>query len=308
MSVKRAMSNRVATTCVAAALLVGACGGVTPATAPTATVSPTSAASTGASPTATALPTPAPTADAANPVGMIAVGHSGLTGEGTGGPLQAVKANSWATGTNPEVNSIYLRLVEAVPATAMNVANTAAGGASAAMLASQIPAALNLVPVPLLAIIQTVDNDMVCGAANATDVGASVAKAIDMIHTTSPNTKVLIVGQFGRPSIDFVEELVAAVPAAKAELTWEDDCTFFTADGKINPAGFENLTATIDAYEAENARVCALVPNCYTDGGVRRTWVDELELFAADYAHLNVAGQAAEAQQMWPVVEEILGL
>jgi hypothetical protein len=289
------------------AMSLAACGAGAGSTAP-APGTGTSATAPPATSGSTTAATVAPTADVANPVGVIAVGHSGLTGEGTGGQFEAVKANSWATGTNHEVNSIYLRLVAAVPETQGHMANNAEGGASAAMLASQLPSALTTVPAPLLAIIQTVDNDIQCGAANAKEVGASVAAAIDTIHTASPNTKILIIGQAGRPSVDFVTTLVAAVPAAKAGLTWDDACTFFTADGKINPAGFEKLTASIDAYEAENARVCALVPNCFTDGGVRRTWVDRLELFAADYAHLNVAGQAAEAEQMWPVAEEILGL
>ena len=47
----------------------------------------------------------------ASSVGLIAVGHSGLTGEGTGGTYEAVTAKSWATGTDPLVNSVYLRMV-----------------------------------------------------------------------------------------------------------------------------------------------------------------------------------------------------
>jgi lysophospholipase L1-like esterase len=37
-------------------------------------------------------------------------------------------------------------------------------------------------------------------------------------------------------------------------------------------------------------------------------YVDTLENFAADYAHFNVRGQAAMAELIWPVVEELLGL
>jgi hypothetical protein len=68
------------------------------------------------------------------------------------------------------------------------------------------------------------------------------------------------------------------------------------------------LTDVIDEYEAEIARVCEAVPNCATDDGVRRAYVDTLENFSPDYAHLNVKGQAAEAELIWPVVEEQLGL
>ena len=249
-----------------------------------------------------------PTPDVANPVGIIAIGHSGLTGEGTAGTFNENKAASWATGTAPEVNSVYSRLLALQPEIENHVANTASGGASARVLQTQAQTALGLVPVPQLAIIQTVDNDIRCDAANVESVGASLLEALELIHERSPNTKILVVGQAGRPSVEFIEELVAFDPTVKADLTWNDECTFFHADGSINPDGFANLTAAIDAYEAEAARVCATVPNCITDGGVRRAYVDTIANFAPDYAHLNVQGQAAMAELIWPVVEELLGL
>ena len=83
---------------IALALAVSGCGGADiadqgtagPATSSTATV-----------------------ANSANPVGVIAIGHSGLTGEGSdpSRPGQVALENSWATGTSPQVNSIYRRLV-----------------------------------------------------------------------------------------------------------------------------------------------------------------------------------------------------
>ena len=57
------------------------------------------------------------TPDLSAPVGVIAMGHSGLTGEGTGDQPQAKVENSWATGNAPAVNSVYLRLVAARPET-----------------------------------------------------------------------------------------------------------------------------------------------------------------------------------------------
>jgi len=293
------------------AALVGACSGATPssvstssAPSPTAAASPSSAPSSAApSPTAASSP-----ADLDHPVGIIAIGHSGLTGEGTGALSEPVGANSWATGTAPEVDSVYLRMTKALPETADHVANSAAGGAGASLLVPQAKTALQSVPVPALAIIQTVDNDIQCDAANVADVGESLGKALQFIHDASPNTKILVVGQLGRPSVAYVNEQVAAVPATKADLTWDDPCTFFTADGKLNESGFAMLSAAIDKYEAETARVCGTVPNCQTDGGVRKAWKDKLEYFSSDYAHLNTKGQAAEAKLIWPVVEKILGL
>ena len=62
-----------------------------------------------------------------NPVGVIAIGHSGMTGEGSDPtrPGQDARENSWATGTAPEVNSVYERLLAVRPETAGHVANLA---------------------------------------------------------------------------------------------------------------------------------------------------------------------------------------
>jgi len=59
------------------------------------------------------------------PVGIIAIGHSGLTAYRTdpNQPDHDAKANSWATGTNPEINSIYQRLLAVHPEIGEQVSN-----------------------------------------------------------------------------------------------------------------------------------------------------------------------------------------
>jgi hypothetical protein len=263
--------------------------------------------------TSTSVPTAEATAtpDLASPVGIIAMGHSGLTGEGTAGLSHVAFENSWATGTSPAVNSIYLRLTVARPETQGHVANTASGGAPASLLKEQTQRALRMVPVPALAIISTLDNDIRCDGTDPDHVsqfGAFVATALDMISKASPNAQILVIGQLGRPSPAFVEALVAADPTAKASMTGAGICDFYDPAGNLVEKNFETLTGIIDAYEAEQARVCALVLNCHTDDGARAAYVDRLENFGIDMSHLNVAGQAAEAENLWPVVARVLGL
>ena len=235
------------------------------------------------------------------------MGHSGLTGEGTAEFSEPNLSASWATGTRPAVNSVYLRLLAIWPATEGNVANTAFGGAPASALADQTKSALRAVPAPVLAIIQTVDDDIRCDASNVAEVGQSLAKALAVITAASPNTQILVVGQAGRPSVSFIKELVAFDPSTKAGMTWDDDCSFFDAAGNLREEGVAKLSAAIDKYEAETARVCAAVPHCSTDGGVRKAYVDTIENFSPDYAHFNEKGQAAVAELIWPVVEELVG-
>jgi hypothetical protein len=300
------MGNRgIPAAIVVLSMLAAACAG-NPGTA---TIAPTEVASPTGGPTVTAAPSPIP--DPAHPVGMIAIGHSGLTGEGTGAFGEPDYDNSWATGTSVDVNSVYLRLTTAQPAFEGHVANTAQGGAKSSALIAQATSALAALPVPAFVIISTIDNDIQCDGNDLGRIpqfGKNVAGALDLIVAASPNVKVLIVGQFGRPSATFLESLVAKDPTAISGLQGDGPCDAFDASGKIVQAHLDNLTALIDAFEAEETRVCGLVPECSTDGGVRKSWVDHLEYFSPDWNHLNVLGQAAEAKQMWPVVTQVLGL
>jgi len=247
-------------------------------------------------------------------VGVVAIGHSGLTGENSDPARPAhsdAPENSWATGTSPQVNSVYTRLAAIRPETKGHVANTAQGGAKAESLAAQARAALLKVPTPALVIIQTIDNDIRCDGTDASHVGefgTQVADALNVITTASPRSQILIVGQLGRPSPTFIEKLVVKVPAVKADLTTGDACAFYDSTGALVTSNFATLTTIIDSYEAEQTRQCSAVPNCATDGGTRARYVDTVENFSPDWAHLNAKGNAAAAALIWPRVTALLKL
>ena len=94
-------------------------------------------------------------------------------------------------------------------------------------------------------------------------------------------------------------------PEAKADYTRATPLAFDAA-GTLRESGVGKLSTVIDECEAETARVCARVPHCRTDGGVRKAYIDTIGNFSPDYAHLNAKGQAAEAALIWPVVEALL--
>lgn len=298
------LNGRLRSLVLALPLLAACAPGATPPASVPSIVATTPPASTTARPASTV----APSADLAHPVGMIAIGHSGLTGEGTSAPGVANKQASWATGTDPEVNSIYARLVNAIPATEGRVANTAKGGAVSAELLVEATSALAQVPAPLLAIIQTVDNDQQCDNSTVAKLGMNLQKALELIHSASPNTKMVVVGQLGRPTVEFITALADSSPSARATLQWNDACAPIDADGNVSESGIANLVRSSDAYEAESIRVCALVENCFTDGGLRKAWVDTLDQFGSDFNHFGIAGQAREAEELWPLIEDILSL
>src|SRR4051812_25148202 len=190
---------------VAAFLFVvaGCSGAATARTPPSAPSTPAVSPATTLGPTPTAARTP----DIGNPLGIIAIGHSALTGEGTAGLYEANPFDSWATGSDPAVNSVYRRLFAARPETVGVVANTARGGAVAGELERQAVAALQQVPAPELVIVETIDNDIECDTANLSSFGFAVAAALKTIHDATPNSKILVVGQMGRPSIPYINDL-----------------------------------------------------------------------------------------------------
>jgi hypothetical protein len=256
-------------------------------------------------------PSSTPSGDVAKPVGFVAIGHSGQTGRGTAEQREAALEYSWATGTNPKVNSIYLRLVKVRPEDKGYVANTAINGATASALDGEADLALRQVSAPALVIISIIGNDTRCDGTDKQHIpefGQAVGAALDNITEKSPNSRILIVGQMGRPSPALVREVVAHDPSAKYSVTGSGICDLYNAAGELVPSHIKTLTAIIEAYEAEQARVCAKYRQCHTDGGARAASKDKLENFAPDWIHHNIAGQTAEAAITWPVVEKILGL
>ncbi len=243
------------------------------------------------------------------PTGIIALGHSGLTGANAdpGRQGQDARDQSWATGDSPEVESIYLRMIAEDPTHEGHVANTAVGGAHSRTLAAQAASALEQVPAPALAVIQTVDNDIRCDGTDAEHVeefGENVRAALQVISETSPDTRIVVVGQRGRPAMLATHFPVVAEPPAPGT----ESCEFVNADGEWVHENAEYLTGIIEAYEAEQERVCAEFPSCVDDGGANATFEDKEEYLAGgDGNHLTTRGQAATAALIWPVVAEVLG-
>jgi lysophospholipase L1-like esterase len=306
------MTIRIAVLCLLLAALVACASGPAaspPSVAPTGPPgSPTPVGSTAIASSPRTVPSPTSGA----PSGVVAIGHSGLTGEGTGndGGTPAIE-KSWGTGSAPEVNSVWLRLRAVRPDLAGNAVDRAEGGAPASRLPSQARSALEAAPRPALVIISTIDGDIRCDGSDAGHVaefGSQLAETLQILVAAAPDTKILVVGQLGRPSVAFVKKLIAHEPNVADSLTGTGMCDFLNADGTPNVEHFKALTGIIQAYEDEQARVCAAVAQCRTDGGVRKAYVDVLENFSSDYNHLNIKGQAAAAALIWPVVENLLDL
>jgi len=103
------------------------------------------------------------------PVGVAVIGHSGATGYDSDPtqPGQDVGANSWATGTNPEVESIFLRLLADDPGLDGHATNLAIGGSNVVSLAQQATQLVRRTPLPRVVLVQSIDNDMRCDGTDA---------------------------------------------------------------------------------------------------------------------------------------------
>jgi len=296
---------------VALSITLAACVGAAPTAAPI--TAPTSPPSPATSTATEAVPVSTATSAAANvkPLGVVAIGHSALTGYGSDPdrPDEDASENSWATGTNPEVKSIYQHLLEVQPEIEGHVANLAEGGAVARQLASQAKQALAVVPAPQLVIIATMDNDIRCDGSDDSNIpvfGRTLSDALNSIVEATPNSRILIVSQVGRPAE--YAAVVARNSDAKAMYQGNGICDMFNPDGTINQEHIDTLTSIVQLYEAEQARVCATFPQCSTDGGALATYQDSLGNLTSDWTHLTVPGQAKLAEIMWPVVANLLSV
>ena len=221
--------------------------------------------------------------------------------------------NSWATGTNPDVNSIYQRLIEVHSETEGHVAHTAVGGGASSQLTGQALLALQDVPTPELVIIQTIDNDQNSCPVDEGEVtyfGDNLSDALDLIVDKSPQSRILLVTGFIRPDPAYDEQAIAAYPELEAESTGTPgECgTPFLAPGEVNMAFFDMLTTRIEAFEAEQQRRCDAVPQCSTDAAVRAPFFFTLDHSNPNLDHMNVRGMAKMAELEWPVVVDVLQL
>lgn len=104
--------------------------------------------------------------NAVAPDSLAVVGHSGATGESTV-PYENgdTKTNTWASGTNPAVRSVYQRLLVRNPQIGGHVTNAAQGGASISDIEQQ---AIEVAEAhPDLLLVQAIDGDLTCPATPA---------------------------------------------------------------------------------------------------------------------------------------------
>jgi lysophospholipase L1-like esterase len=234
---------------------------------------------------------------------VAVIGHSGATGVASDpdSPLESVNANSWATGDNPEVDSIYLRLLAEHPALEGHNYNLSANGADIVQMLGQA-AALSSVdgPLPDLVLVQGIDNDMRCDGtdpANARRFARTFEQLVRTVRRGNDSVAIFVVDQWGTP--DAWARAVSDVEGLVLGNTGRGPCDLFDGKGRVRPEGVEGIRRISRLYYDAMTETCRRTPRCWTDRGAASRVPVTPDLLGADYNHLSVAGHAALAEAIW---------
>jgi lysophospholipase L1-like esterase len=240
-------------------------------------------------------------ADSTYPSSIVAIGHSGLTGYDSDSsvPNTDVTANSWATGTNPDVDSIYLRVLAKNPAVKDHVANFAIDGSTVDSLVDQEKQAAAVTPAPDLVIIQSIDNDIQCDGSDPQNYGPYGRKLTGVMESLTqdlPKADVFFVSQWA----DVKEYDRVARSIDPAHITGTGPCDPIDLETrKLDPKHEAYLQHLVDHYWGIVTAVCAQYPTCRTDKGAMQTMRLVKGDLAEDLNHLSVAGHHKMAALAW---------
>jgi hypothetical protein len=285
--------------CLAALVLTGCGAHRGAASAPTATT-----AAVASTPAATPAVAPLASATPGYPSSMVVLGHSNATGEDSdpAQPHVVVRANSWATGTNPAVNSVYLRILAKNPAIKGHNFNLAQPSATVEALLLQARQAVTLKPKPSLFLVQIMDADMVCPATHGdyATFRSKLITALGVLARGAPHSRIFVVSQWGSPATAWK----ALRPAQRQQFGGTGPCAFIDPRGRLVPRELARLQAIVHGYEAQLAAGCKRVPRCTYDGGAFGRMVEKNEDISEDLNHFSVKGAAAAAAVAWAAMKQ----
>jgi lysophospholipase L1-like esterase len=216
-------------------------------------------------------------------------------------PKADAKQNSWATGDNPAVDSIYLRLLALNPAVRGHNANVAVDNTGVKELDGQADQALAVSPLPDLFLIETVDNDLRCDGTDADNIAsftATLEGVLRKISTGAPKATIMMVSSPWSTSQSYFN-VAMQDPGARAANTGSGICDLFSPAGEPVPANLNTLEQITQQYLTAVQSACGQFPTCrYDNGALHRLEVTPDDV-TPDGFHLTVAGQKKVAALEW---------
>jgi lysophospholipase L1-like esterase len=239
------------------------------------------------------------------PSSMDALGTSTTRGYNTDCPTAWIDCpdNSWATGTNAAVNSIYLRLLALNPRLRNNNANDAVSGSMMADLEQQARNAVRR-KVELVTIAMGT-NDACGGRAGAmTEISAfrtDFTSAMDTLTSGLPKASIRVVSI---PNVYRLWELFHADPNAVKAWRASHFCDTLLADPTSSAKADIDRRAAVRArvvdFNTVLAQVCAAYPRCRSDAQAAfHASVSTADVSTNDYWHPSIAGQFVTAKVVW---------
>jgi hypothetical protein len=228
------------------------------------------------------------------------IGHSGATGANAEGDGSDVRENSWATGDNPDVKSIYLRLLADHPALKGHNFNTAKDGSDASALMDQAELLLAMDPVPDLVLINSIDNDIQCDGSDESNYDTFEGRIDDVLtflQKRAAGIRVFFVDQW--TSVVKYDDVVSPLPGGIAHNMDSGPCGVFTTDGTRNPEAEIYLQQQVDTYMDRIIAACGRHDDCATDNKAMQGMPLEAADLATDFDHLSAIGLAKEAAIAW---------
>jgi hypothetical protein len=242
-----------------------------------------------------------PTAGSPYPSSIVALGHSGLTGYDSdpGSPQTDATENSWATGTNPDVDSVYQRIVALNPAAQDHASNFAIDGSTVDSLVDQEKQAAAVTPAPELVIVQSIDNDIQCDGSDPQNYGPYRQKltgVLDSLTQDLPNADIFFVSQWA--SVQEYDRVARSIDPA--HITGTGPCDPIDLEThRLDPKHEAYLQDVVDHYWRIVTDVCAQYPTCRTDHGAMQQMRLVKGDLASDLNHLSVAGHHKMAALAW---------
>lgn len=243
-----------------------------------------------------------PAATYPNAIAVIGDAHATGYASDTRHPFQEARANSWATGTNPAVRSIYARLLAVNPAIRGRAFNFASHGATVRDLPSQVRKPITRTIKPELVLVQIMDNDVTCDGKDDTryaDYQARVTAALETLAKGLPKARIFAVSDWG--TLDsYIKAVQSYGLGARLTHAGKGPCSIFAPKtGKVVQEHVTYVRRITNGYHAAFAAACAAVPACRYDGGAARRIALRPADLAHRYEHLSVQGQAKLAAVEW---------
>jgi hypothetical protein len=221
-------------------------------------------------------------------------------------PGATVPENSWVTGTNPAVNSLYQRILahnDRIEGNRSRFIDDQVVAAEVLPLAERVVAQS---PPPDLVVMQVLDQNMACPASpQDLDLARrNLVQALQFIEERAPYTRVFMVSQFGSPTT-YVQSLTLEQRVAAGEAFADFNCVVVDRRGEVIQENLDSFEAAIHGYEATIKGACDEFTLCGYDEGAFGNTVEQPGDIGHDLSHLSIQGQAKAAAVAWKALQDL---